>query len=94
MRAFLNADARRAVHIGEKRVALLHGQFRGFHKFGAFGGTDGTAAESAREQGDDHFGAVQLGFEGDAAALELGTFPRFGEAGVAQGVAAIRGGRS
>ena len=82
MRAFLNADARRAVHVGQQGIAFLHGQLGSLHELGAFGGTDGAAAEGAHEQGDDHLGAVQFGFKGDAAALELGAFPRFGEAHV------------
>ncbi len=91
--AFLNADARRAVHIGQEGVAFLGGALRGFHKLIALGRAHGAAPEGAHEHGHNHLDIVNAGFKGHAAALGSGFFLGFGDAlgktGKVQGIARL-----
>ena len=78
--ALLDADARRAVHVGQEGVTLLGGALRGFHEFIAFGRAHGAAPEGAHEHGHHHLDVVDAGLEGHAAALGPGFFLGFGDA--------------
>ncbi len=70
--AFLNADARSAVHIGQERQLLLARPFHGADELLALGRAHAAAAERAHEHGDHDGGALDARLEGHAPALVAG----------------------